>query len=254
MKIKLLISILGLITVGSLVFAGASYSKTRKLNSEISSLTKKETDNKGIIVKLNQTIETLSSETEVARKEIEVNPGTTYESILNEYTKKIEEAAPKLVEEYNSEYPNVKNGLEGLAELSNKKIEKLAIISNEGIFKMAELMHEVSGNYADYEIWAEKLMDVYTKEAQKIIDVYLASGNIQTATSNPVQEVNTPEPAPEVSTPPSQQEVKPEYYTVQAGDNFYRIAVNNGLTTEQLKEMNGLTSNETEVGQLLRIK
>ncbi|AMB95460.1 LysM peptidoglycan-binding domain-containing protein [Aerococcus urinae] len=42
-------------------------------------------------------------------------------------------------------------------------------------------------------------------------------------------------------------------YQVQAGDTLYRIARNQGLTVNQLKEMNGLTSNAIYVGQKLNL-
>ncbi|MCH4057391.1 LysM peptidoglycan-binding domain-containing protein [Lapidilactobacillus gannanensis] len=44
-------------------------------------------------------------------------------------------------------------------------------------------------------------------------------------------------------------------YTVKSGDNLYRIAVNNGLTLDQLLSLNGLTSSSAIApGQQLRIK
>lgn len=43
-------------------------------------------------------------------------------------------------------------------------------------------------------------------------------------------------------------------YVVQAGDNLYRIAVNNGMTTDELKALNGITGNEISVGQELKLK
>lgn len=264
MKSKLLIIFLSLTTVGSLVYAGISQSNNKKINSEVSVLSKKSEESKKTILKLNQKVETLSSETKINKANEEIKSSDTYESVLNEYKKKLEATAPILVNEYNKEYPTVQTGVDGLAELSNAKIDKLASVSNEGVYKMAEIMYASTGSYSDYESWAKKLIDVYTQEAQKIIDAYLASANIQPGNiPTSEQEVNAQVETTETINPKnSQQEVKevvteevqPVYYTVQAGDNFYRIAVNNGLTTEQLKEMNGLNSNETEVGQVLRIK
>ena len=99
-----------------------------------------------------------------------------YQVILDDYTLKIKEATPMLVEEYNSEYPNNEEGLEGLANLSNQKIGKLAEISNEGIGKMAEVhFSKGSGKYEDYEEWAGKLMDVYMQEGEQITDAYMNS-------------------------------------------------------------------------------
>lgn len=99
-----------------------------------------------------------------------------YQTILDTYTKKLQEESPKLVEEYNNEYPDNNDGLEGLAKLSNKKIEKLAKTSNDGISEMAKVMMKSgTGNQDEYMDWSQKLMDVYMEEAQKITDAYTNS-------------------------------------------------------------------------------
>lgn len=44
-------------------------------------------------------------------------------------------------------------------------------------------------------------------------------------------------------------------YTVKAGDNLYRIAVNHGLTLDELLQLNGLSSGSTiSAGETLRVK
>jgi murein DD-endopeptidase MepM/ murein hydrolase activator NlpD len=43
-------------------------------------------------------------------------------------------------------------------------------------------------------------------------------------------------------------------YTVKKGDNLYRIGVNNGVTVQQLMELNGLETIDISVGQVLKIK
>ena len=57
---------------------------------------------------------------------------------LKEYTAKIEEATPTLVEEFKTETSGITD-VTKLAEISNAKIQKLAEISTEGIGKMAEI-------------------------------------------------------------------------------------------------------------------
>ena len=42
-------------------------------------------------------------------------------------------------------------------------------------------------------------------------------------------------------------------HTVKAGDTLFRIAKNNGLTLSELKALNGLTSNNIRVGQVLKV-
>lgn len=99
-----------------------------------------------------------------------------YQAILDEYTKKIKDAVPGLVQEYNNEAANNQGGVEGLATISNEKVAKLAEISNEGVTKMAEVhLTSGSGKYENYEDWATKLTDVYMSEAQAITDAYMAS-------------------------------------------------------------------------------
>ncbi|WP_407556868.1 LysM peptidoglycan-binding domain-containing protein [Winogradskyella sp. 4-2091] len=44
------------------------------------------------------------------------------------------------------------------------------------------------------------------------------------------------------------------YYVVKNGDNLYRIALNNGTTVNEIKRLNGLTSNLITVGQELQLR
>lgn len=99
----------------------------------------------------------------------------TYQSILDDYTKQIQEATPGLVEEYNTESADKAGDIEALAELSNSKVEKLAEICNEGVQKMAELMLKNGDDQETYEEWAGKLQDVYTEYSAQITDAYTSS-------------------------------------------------------------------------------
>lgn len=100
----------------------------------------------------------------------------SYESVLAEYTAKLQAATPGLIEEYKTEAANNTAGLEGLAEIANNKVSELAEIANDGVSEMAKLMYTVgSGKYEEYEKWATKLYDVYEVEAAKIYDVYTNS-------------------------------------------------------------------------------
>jgi hypothetical protein len=98
---------------------------------------------------------------------------SAYQAILDEYSKKIRTVTPRLIDEYRAEAAKNSAGLMGLAQISMTKVSKLAEISNEGISKMAEIMMSTGmGKYEVYEAWSEKLMGVYTKEAEKITDTY----------------------------------------------------------------------------------
>lgn len=111
-----------------------------------------------------KTEQTEKSETaETAETEEEV----TYQSILDEYTQKIKDATPGLIDEYNAEAAEKAGDVNALAELSNSKIEKLAEISSEGTEKMASLMTKNGDAYETYEEWAMKLNDVIWSRGNK---------------------------------------------------------------------------------------
>lgn len=99
----------------------------------------------------------------------------SYQSILDEYSEKIKEATPGLVDEYKNEAAEHSGDINKLAEISNDKVNKLAEISNEGIEEMANIMYSNGDDYDTYEEWSKKLMDVYTEYAEKIMDAYIDS-------------------------------------------------------------------------------
>ncbi len=81
----------------------------------------------------------------VSKKQNSVKPSKNYQTIYNEYAKKIKDAAP------------------------TSSINELAEIANEGVSEMAEYMltaKGTDGQYATYEEWSGKLLDVYLDEAR----------------------------------------------------------------------------------------
>lgn len=48
--------------------------------------------------------------------------------------------------------------------------------------------------------------------------------------------------------------VQNEYYTVKSGDTLYEISLKHGMTVDQLKDLNNLTSNSINVGQRLAVR
>jgi hypothetical protein len=104
----------------------------------------------------------------------------TYKALHDEYTKKLKEATPGLIDQFHAEAEHNEEGIEGLANISNAKIALLAEISSEGMTAMAQVMYS-SGTSSDpesfieYETWAGKLQTVYMEEVSKITDAYLSS-------------------------------------------------------------------------------
>lgn len=119
-------------------------------------------------------VETTAS-TEPETTEAVTEAAGTYQDILDEYSQKLKDATPGIVEEYNTEAEALDGDLTALADLSTKKVEKLAEISVEGTEKMAELKLKNGDTDEVYNEWAEKLNAVYQDQAQQITDAYMDS-------------------------------------------------------------------------------
>ena len=224
----------------------------------------------------NTTEKTSTSTKPKAEKTVvssEAKKYNSYQSILDDYTKKLQEASLKLVDEYNNEYPALNGDINALAGLSNKKVEKLAEISNDGTTEMAKLQLAGESDYSVYEEWAGKLIDVYTQEAQKIMDAYLASAgsnvsapDVQVpnvhgqATESYVQQSVPESSEPQVQQPePSSEadsDANAQYGTVQAGEDPQAVANRYGLNVDEFLALNGMDRSNYyfDPGQQVRIK
>lgn len=69
----------------------------------------------------------------------------------------------------------------------------------------------------------------------------------------PVESVEPPVEVVEETPEPLTEEYS-NTYTVQPGDNLYRIALNHGMDVDVLKEINGISSNEIAVGTVLKVQ
>ena len=123
-----------------------------------------------------QSDETASAFEKQESKEAKSVKYDSYQAILDDYTVKLTDATPVLIEEYNSEAADNDEGLEGLAGICNSKVTELAKISNDGISEMAKYYYKHgNGSYDEYSEWAGKLQDVYIEEAGKIQEAYMQS-------------------------------------------------------------------------------
>lgn len=98
----------------------------------------------------------------------------SYEDIYNDYSKKIIDKTPSLIEEYKSEAAGHAGDINAQAEIANAKVSILAEIANEGVEKMAMLYYK-DMDYSTYESWATQLYDVYMDYAGQIYDVYMTT-------------------------------------------------------------------------------
>ncbi|MFZ4908210.1 LysM peptidoglycan-binding domain-containing protein [Enterococcus thailandicus] len=226
--------------------------ETTKTSSEKSSGTTAESSTQSSIKTSSNTETSMSTSAAVTVAE---NSSTNYQKILDEYTAKIQNATPNLIQEFKNEAASNTGGIDGLAAISNNKVEKLAMISNEGIGKMADLHYSLSDEYSTYETWATKLTDIYTVESQKIVEEYLAYSSSQSNTSAYVQSSKTPQDSSS-SEATSQEPSVSTTTIVQVGEGPKQIAERAGITVDQLFQLNGMDPNNYMMypGQELRIK
>lgn len=96
----------------------------------------------------------------------------TYGSIYEEYSKQIEEAATKAVEEFKKQAEG-NTDVKKLAEVANDQVGTLAKIMTDGSKKMAELREKNGDSYKTYEKNYKKLYKVYSDKAMDVYGAYL---------------------------------------------------------------------------------
>lgn len=119
----------------------------------------------------------VNEESSVSEPPSQNGVGNSYQSVLDEYTQKIIDMTPNLVNEYNSESASLSGDINALAKLCNDKVSVLAGICNDGISEMAKIKLDSGDDYSVYEEWAGKLQDVYMEYANQIQDAYLNSAS-----------------------------------------------------------------------------
>lgn len=106
----------------------------------------------------------------------ENNNKKSFESILDYYVKKMQDATPNLIAEYKEESANNQDGVNGLYAIAEQKMMKLSEIAKEGVDEMGEFyLNNGSGKYSEYEEWFDKLQNIYIEETYKIEEVYYES-------------------------------------------------------------------------------
>ncbi|MDB1686330.1 LysM peptidoglycan-binding domain-containing protein [Enterococcus durans] len=233
--------------------------ETTKTSSEKNSVTTTETTSESSTQSSTESLTSNNTETSASISSAvstAENISRNYQTILDEYSTKIQSTTPSLIQDFKNEAASNTNGVDGLAAISNNKVEKLAIISNEGISKMADLHYSLSDEYSIYESWATKLTDVYTAESQKIIGEYLAYSSSQSNTPVSTPNSTTPQDSIPAEASTSTPSTSPSTTTVQNGEGPKEVAQRAGITIDQLFELNGIDPNNYFLypGQELRIK
>lgn len=96
-----------------------------------------------------------------------------YQSIFDEYSAKLRNTTPRVVAEFNAEYPALNGDINAISNLLIQKIDIMATIVNEGVGEMAKVhIYYDPDNYSTYESWAFRLMDVYIDECDALWEAF----------------------------------------------------------------------------------
>jgi LysM repeat protein len=106
-----------------------------------------------------------------------------------------------------------------------------------------ESSEEASSEETSEEVSSEVVES--TVEPESSIAETPSSSAAPAVVETPVETVKEPETATGVYN---------NSYTIQAGDNLYRIALNHGMTLDELMQANGLSSTEAQIGMALKVK
>ena len=87
---------------------------------------------------IQQTSETSTEtkETQTSEEKTADDLSEQLQAIVNDYSKKMEEKTPVLIEEYQTEIQGNQEGIAGLSAVANQKARELQAISDEGIGKL----------------------------------------------------------------------------------------------------------------------
>ncbi|PTO37947.1 peptidoglycan-binding protein LysM [Enterococcus mundtii] len=224
---------------------------------------------------------TASSETEATQESSEATEPSgaiseQLQAVVADYSKKIEDKTPVLIEEYQAEIQNNQDGVNGLSVIANRKARELQALSDEGISKLRGMYQDASNKEdIDLDTMINQLSASYTAQVARISDIYLrTSAELQAATpsSESSSEATTPstEATPETT---ETSESQASQYTAQStedtsnqanqaattvvreGEGPNQIAQRTGVPVETILSLNGMTMDDFffNPGQELRL-
>lgn len=224
---------------------------------------------------------TASSETEATQESSEATEPSgaiseQLQAVVADYSKKIEDKTPVLIEEYQAEIQNNQDGVNGLSVIANRKARELQALSDEGISKLRGMYQDASNKEdIDLDTMINQLSASYTAQVARISDIYLrTSAELQAAT--PSSESSSEETSPSTEATPEtteSSESQANQYTVQStedtsnqanqatttvvreGEGPNQIAQRTGVPVETILSLNGMTMDDFffNPGQELRL-
>lgn len=224
---------------------------------------------------------TASSETEATQESSEATEPSgaiseQLQAVVADYSKKIEDKTPVLIEEYQAEIQNNQDGVNGLSVIANRKARELQALSDEGISKLRGMYQDASNKEdIDLDTMINQLSASYTAQVARISDIYLrTSAELQAAT--PSSESSSEETSPSTEATPEtteSSESQANQYTAQftedtsnqanqatttvvrEGEGPNQIAQRTGVPVETILSLNGMTMDDFffNPGQELRL-
>ncbi|OBS62179.1 LysM peptidoglycan-binding domain-containing protein [Enterococcus mundtii] len=224
---------------------------------------------------------TASSETEATQESSEATEPSgaiseQLQAVVADYSKKIEDKTPVLIEEYQAEIQNNQDGVNGLSVIANRKARELQALSDEGISKLRGMYQDASNKEdIDLDTMINQLSASYTAQVARISDIYLrTSAELQAATPN--SESSSEETTPSTEATPETTETsesQANQYTAQStedtsnqanqaattvvreGEGPNQIAQRTGVPVETILSLNGMTMDDFffNPGQELRL-
>lgn len=224
---------------------------------------------------------TASSETEATQESSEATEPSgaiseQLQAVVADYSKKIEDKTPVLIEEYQAEIQNNQDGVNGLSVIANRKARELQALSDEGISKLRGMYQDASNKEdIDLDTMINQLSASYTAQVARISDIYLrTSAELQAAT--PSSESSSEETTPSTEATPETTETsesQANQYTAQStedtsnqanqaattvvreGEGPNQIAQRTGVPVETILSLNGMTMDNFffNPGQELRL-
>ncbi|MGM0252973.1 MULTISPECIES: LysM peptidoglycan-binding domain-containing protein [unclassified Enterococcus] len=221
---------------------------------------------------------TASSETEATQESSEATEPSgaiseQLQAVVADYSKKIEDKTPVLIEEYQAEIQNNQDGVNGLSVIANRKARELQALSDEGISKLRGMYQDASNKEdIDLDTMINQLSASYTAQVARISDIYLrTSAELQAAT--PSSESSSEETTPSTEATPETTETsesQANQYTAQStedtsnqaattvvreGEGPNQIAQRTGVPVETILSLNDMTMDDFffNPGQELRL-
>lgn len=133
-----------------------------KNSSDAKSTTVTETTTKKTDAKQTSEASTETKETQTSEEKTADDLSEQLQAIVNDYSKKMEEKTPVLIEEYQTEIQGNQEGIAGLSAVANQKARELQAISDEGIGKL-RAAYQSADNKDD---WAQHFQE---EECQALI-------------------------------------------------------------------------------------